>query len=151
MPFESLPCPSHLNYTKSERNTGKKCPCDLLCKIITDSFWSSSQVSRRVCDADITLPAISHPKKLLCLLEEEMPSTFHLLLIQCASLYRYLNSIHTYYMEIPRRKTSDWFQAIFNIQCWQIWKQHFLSQIWLVYIEVSWSQLKYFKWVFSQG
>lgn len=26
--------------------------------------------------------------------EEERPSTFHLLLIQCASLYRYLNSIH---------------------------------------------------------
>lgn len=47
-----------------------------------------------MCDAYTALPAISHPEKLVCLLEEEMSSTFHLLLIQHASLHRYLNSIH---------------------------------------------------------
>lgn len=41
-----------------------------------------------------TLPVISRTKKLVCLLEEEMSFTFHLLLIQYASLYRYLNPIH---------------------------------------------------------
>lgn len=84
----------YLNYAKSQRNTEKKCPCDLLFKIITECFWGQwapHKCQGELCDA---LPAIFHPKKLVCVLEEEMPSTFHLLLIQCASLYRYLNSIH---------------------------------------------------------